>query len=114
MILREEGSTTRKALDDALTKAGVRPRVVMEIGSREAIREAVIKGVGIGAVSDIEYIPDPELRMVKVSDAQMYTHAHVVCLEERRGARLVKAFLEIVAELQRERGGRAHAKRAVV
>jgi len=107
MILREEGSTTRKALDDALTKAGVTPRVVMEIGSREAIREAVIKGVGIGAVSEIEYIPDPKIRMVKVSDAQMHTHAHVVCLEERRGARLVKAFLEIVAELQRQRGGRA-------
>lgn len=105
MILREQGSTTRKALDDALAKAGVKARVVMEIGSREAIREAVIKGVGIGAVSEIEYIPDPEIRMVKVSDAQMYTHAHVVCLEERRGARLVKAFLEIVGELQRQRRG---------
>jgi aminoethylphosphonate catabolism LysR family transcriptional regulator len=111
MILREKGSTTRKALDDALTKAGVTPRVVMEIGSREAIREAVIKGVGIGAVSEIEYIPDPRLRMVTVSDAEMYTHAHVVCLEERREARLVKAFLEIVTELQRQRGGRARAKR---
>jgi DNA-binding transcriptional LysR family regulator len=105
MILREQGSTTRKALDDALKKAGVRPRVLMEIGSREAIREAVIKGVGIGAVSEIEYIPDPRIRMVKVSDAQMYTHAHVVCLEERRAARLVKAFFEIVGELQRQRRG---------
>jgi aminoethylphosphonate catabolism LysR family transcriptional regulator len=107
MILREVGSTTRKALDDALRKAGVTPRVVMEIGSREAIREAVIMGVGIGAVSEIEYIPDPEIRMVRVSDAEMHTHAHVVCLEERREARLVRAFLGIVAELQERRGGRA-------
>jgi aminoethylphosphonate catabolism LysR family transcriptional regulator len=105
MILRETGSTTRKALDDALARAGVRPRILMEIGSREAIREAVIKGVGIGAVSEIEYIPDARIRMVRVSDAQMYTHAHVVCLEERRGARLVKAFFEIVGELQRQRRG---------
>jgi len=104
MILREEGSTTRKALDDALAAAGVKPRIVMEIGSREAIREAVIKGMGIGAVSEIEYIPDPQIRMVRVSDARMYTHAHVVCLAERRSARLVKAFLEIVAELQHQRG----------
>lgn len=111
MILREEGSTTRKALDDALAKAGVRPRVVMEIGSREAIREAVIKAVGIAAVSQIEYIPDPELRMATVSDAAMYTHAHVVCLAERRSARIVKAFLEIVAELQRLRDGRARKRR---
>ncbi len=103
MILREEGSTTRKALDDAVRKAGVTPRVVMEIGSREAIREAVIKGVGIGAVSEIEYIPDPAIRMVRVSDAEMHTHAHVVCLAERRGARLVKTFLDIVDELQRRR-----------
>ena len=90
MILREVGSTTRKALDDALVKAGVTPRVVMEIGSREAIREAVIKGVGIGAVSEIEFIPDPQFRTVKVSDAEMYTHAHVVCLEERRAAGWLK------------------------
>jgi aminoethylphosphonate catabolism LysR family transcriptional regulator len=114
MILREVGSTTRKALDDALKKAGVAPRVAMEIGSREAIREAVIMGVGIGAVSEIEYIPDPEICMVPVSDAEMYTHAHVVCLEERRGARLVKAFLEIVGELQRERrAGRTRKKAAM-
>ena len=113
MILREEGSTTRKALDDALKKAGVRPRVVMEIGSREAIREAVIMGVGIGAVSEIEYIPDPEIRMVTVGDAEMYTHAHVVCLEERREARLVQAFLEIVGELQRTRATRPRKAVAV-
>ena len=99
IIVREEGSTTRKALDDALRKANVKPRIAMEIGSREAIREAVIMGVGIAAVSQIEYIPDREIRMVPVSDAQMYTYAHVFCLKERREARMVKAFLDIVHEL---------------
>jgi LysR family transcriptional regulator, low CO2-responsive transcriptional regulator len=104
MILREEGSTTRKALDDALRKAGVVPRIAMEIGSREAIREAVIKGVGVGVVSEIEFVPDPQLRRVRVSDAAMFTHAHVVCLTERREARVVKAFLGIVDELLHTRG----------
>lgn len=102
MIMREVGSTTRKALDDGLRRAKVTPRVAMEIGSREAIREAVIMGVGIAAVSEIEYIPDPEIRMVPVSDGEMYTYAHVFCLKERRETRLVKAFLEIVAELLSE------------
>ncbi len=114
MILREAGSTTRKALDDALAKAGVTPRVVMEIGSREAVREAVIKGVGIGAVSEVEYIADPALRMLRVHDAEIYTHAHVVCLKERRSARLVAAFVGIASELQRSRGlaGKHHGNRA--
>ena len=102
MIVREEGSTTRKAFDEALARAKVKPRIAMEIGSREAIREAVIMGVGIAAVSEIEYVPDPEIRMVAVSDAEMYTYAHVFALKERRDARLVRAFLEIVDELLRE------------
>lgn len=110
MILREVGSTTRKALEEALEQHKVAPRVLMEIGSREAIREAVIKGVGIGAVSEIEYIPDPALRVLRVRDADMFTHAHVVCLEERRGARLVKAFLEIVEDLQRATGARSASR----
>ena len=54
--------------------------------------------------AEIEYIPDPEICKLRVLDADMYTHAHVVCLEERRSARLVKAFLAIVADLQREKG----------
>jgi LysR family transcriptional regulator, low CO2-responsive transcriptional regulator len=113
LILREVGSTTRKALEDALARAGVKPRVVMEIGSREAIREAVIMGVGVGAVSEKEYIADPRLRTVRVSDAQMYTYAHVVCLAERRGARMVKAFLGIVEELQSTPRARARKKIAM-
>jgi aminoethylphosphonate catabolism LysR family transcriptional regulator len=74
MILREVGSTTRKALEEALEQAGVAPRVLMEIGSREAIREAVIKGVGIGAVSEIEYIPDPALCIMVVLHAVFLSH----------------------------------------
>jgi aminoethylphosphonate catabolism LysR family transcriptional regulator len=111
LIVREEGSTTRKALDDALRRAKVKPRIAMEIGSREAIREAVIMGVGIAAVSEIEYVPDREIRSVAVSDAEMYTYAHVFCLKDRCEARLVKAFLDIVAGLQAERRrGRPRAK----
>jgi hypothetical protein len=67
--------------------------------------------VGLAAVSQAEYIPDPELRAVSVSDAAMHTHAHVVCLAERRDARIVRAFLDIVTQLQRERDARAGTRR---
>jgi aminoethylphosphonate catabolism LysR family transcriptional regulator len=100
MILREEGSTTRKAFDELCRNKKVYPKIMMEIGSREAIREAVIKGIGVSVVSEFEYIPDPQLCKIPFSDAAIYTHAHVVCLRERKDARLVKAFLEIVSELQ--------------
>jgi DNA-binding transcriptional LysR family regulator len=77
---------------------------MMEIGSREAIREAVIKGIGVSVVSEFEYIPDPDICKIPFSDASIYTHAHVVCLKERKDARLVKAFLEIVSKLKIDNG----------
>jgi len=49
--MREPGSTTRKALEDALRQHNVPVEVAMEIGSREALREAVVRGLGVGTVS---------------------------------------------------------------
>jgi LysR family transcriptional regulator, low CO2-responsive transcriptional regulator len=99
LIAREAGSTTRRAVEEALRQAKVSPRIVMEIGSREAIREAVAKGIGIGVVSEAEFIPDKRLRALPVSDAEIYTYAHVVYLKERQDARLVHAFLAVLRDL---------------
>jgi aminoethylphosphonate catabolism LysR family transcriptional regulator len=99
LIVREPGSTTRKALDVALRAAGIVPRVAMEIGSREAVREAVIRGLGIAAVSEIEFVPDERLRTVPIRDANVQTHAHVACLKERRDTRVVAAFFRVVDDL---------------
>lgn len=99
LIVREAGSTTRLAFEQAMQQADVRPRVVMEIGSRESIREAVAKGIGLGVVSEAEFIPDPRIRAVPVTDAEIYTYAHVVHLKERQNARLVRAFLDVLSGL---------------
>lgn len=94
LILRERGSTTRKAIEQALHAAGVEPEVVMEVASREIIREAVVQGLGVAAVSEVEYVPGPGLHAVRISDAQVRTYAHVACLAERRDTRMVRAFFD--------------------
>jgi aminoethylphosphonate catabolism LysR family transcriptional regulator len=96
LILREPGSTTRKAIESALRAAQVEPEVVMEVASREIIREAVAQGVGVAAVSEVEYVPGPGLHAVRISDAQVRTFAHVVCLAERREMRMVRAFYDVI------------------
>ena len=101
---RETGSTTRLAFEAALNAKGVHVDPVMEIGSREAVWLAVARGIGIGVVSDIEFIPHPDLRTVQVTDANIYTTAHVTCLADRRDARLIRAFLDVAAELKTMRG----------
>jgi aminoethylphosphonate catabolism LysR family transcriptional regulator len=104
LILREQGSTTRKALEGALNKGRVKPEVVMEISSREIIREAVAQGIGIAAVSAVEYVPGPGLHMVRIRDAEIRTYAHVLCLAERREMRMVRAFFDtLVPEIVKRR-----------
>jgi LysR family transcriptional regulator, low CO2-responsive transcriptional regulator len=95
-VARELGSTTRRAFEAAAKTKGVALRTIMEIGSREAIREAVIHGIGIGYVSEAEFIPDARLRAVRIADAELFTAAHVVLLRERQHGRIIKAFLEVV------------------
>lgn len=99
LVLREVGSTTRRAFEEALKAAGVTINPVMEIGSREAIWMAVQRGIGIGVVSEIEFVPHPRLRVLKVLDAEIYTYAHVVCLAERHESRIIRAFLNVVDDL---------------
>ena len=45
-ILRERGSGTRMAADAHFRKCGFRPDVRMELGSNEAIKQAVVAGMG--------------------------------------------------------------------
>ncbi|WP_374597699.1 LysR substrate-binding domain-containing protein [Sphingosinicella sp.] len=99
MIMRELGSTTRKALETAMHSEHVRPRVAMEIGSREAIREAVGRGLGIGAVSQAEYIEGPHLRAIRIKGDPVMTSTHVYWLKERGESRLVRSFLDVVQTL---------------
>ena len=99
LIMREKGSTTRKALEDAMRRLKLAPKVSLEVGSREAVREAVIRGLGIAAVSEFEFVPDPRLALLAIAGADVRTSTHVVTLQERRHARVVAGFLAIVDEL---------------
>jgi aminoethylphosphonate catabolism LysR family transcriptional regulator len=95
LILREIGSATRKALEAALEAAGVRTELVMEVASREVIREAVVQNLGVAAVSEVEFVPCPGLRAVRLDDAQVRTYVHMVCLAERSDVRIVRAFFDV-------------------
>lgn len=100
MIVRERGSTTRRAFENALAKTNTNPRLVMEIGSREAVREAVIRGLGISYVSEAEFVPDESLRLIPIAGAEVYTYAHVVVLKQREASRVITAFLEVVRRMR--------------
>ncbi|HVR49987.1 MAG TPA: LysR substrate-binding domain-containing protein [Pseudorhodoferax sp.] len=100
LLQRESGSSTRRALEAALQQAGVRTRVAMEIGSREALREAAIRGMGIGTVSEAEFIAHARLRMVRIAGDPAFTETCLYCLDERRESPLLRSFIDIAASLR--------------
>jgi DNA-binding transcriptional LysR family regulator len=102
LVLREQGSATRRIFEDALFDNNVTIRRVMSIGSREAVQEAVANGLGIGIALENESRPDDRVAILKISDVDLYLQPHVICLQERSEAPLIKAFLELVKSPNKE------------
>ncbi len=103
MILRTRASTTRITFERAMEDAGVEIQPVMEINSREAVREAVVRGLGIGVVSQSEFIPGERLRALRISGARMHVDAYVACLAERLNRPLISAFFTVAENLIKQR-----------
>lgn len=100
-VIREEGSTTRRVFERELQRRKLRVQVALEMGSREAVREAVAQGLGLGVVADTAYVPDPRLVKLQLTDSQMATHVHLICRQERRASPLVAALFELAAPATR-------------
>ncbi len=96
LVIRERGSITREVFEARLAEAGVKPGALVEVQTREAVREAVAAGFGIGIIFDSEFGQDPASAKLTVKGADLNVAEYVVCLEERRRLPLVRALLELV------------------
>jgi len=96
--MREKGSTTRKLTEQMMADAGVKASALLEIGSRESIREAVLRNIGISVIARHEVPHNPELRVLTLDNAPLM-HEYLYCLKERRQARLPAAFLGVAQEV---------------
>ena len=98
VVQRERASMTRAIFDQALDRAGVKIRPVVETDSREGIRWAVAQGIGVSAWSEAEPPWHNQLKVVPISDAEMFSYTYIVCLAERRNRPLIASFLKHAKE----------------
>ncbi len=89
LFLRERGSMTRQRTEEMLAQAGVAPRQVLEIASREA----VIRSMGVSVFAQHEASAHPELVVLPFEEVVPVLAEYLYCLRERREARLIPAFL---------------------
>lgn len=74
LIVRESGSGTREVVASALAEYGVEPRRTLEIGSTEAIKQAVASGVGVAIISTATIVDQVALGKLKVIPIR---HVHI-------------------------------------
>jgi LysR family transcriptional regulator, low CO2-responsive transcriptional regulator len=94
LVLRERGSNTREVFERALAGAGVLPGALIEVQTREAVREAVAAGFGIGVVFESEFGNDKRFAKLRLTGGPLEVAEFVACLQERRHLALVRAFIE--------------------
>ena len=98
IVLRERGSITREVIETRLSAAGIKPANLLEVQSREAVREAVAAGFGIGVIFDTEFRPEALLKRLVVTGTDLAVGEYAACRTERRRLPLVRGFFETVEE----------------
>ncbi len=98
LIFREVGSRTRRALEQAAAKRGIRYDPVIEVEGREAMREIVASGAGIGFISEAELGNDTRVRALPIDGLRLAMSETLVTLKARRDVRVVRSFLNTLGK----------------
>ena len=99
LILRERGSKTRQKLDSMAGSQRLTLKPAIEAEGREAVREIVASGAGIGFVSAAEFGKDARLVPITIDGPEMLMDEALICLRERSAGKLVRAFWEVARDL---------------
>ncbi len=99
LVLREPGSKTREKLEARAAAAGVALTSVIEAEGREAVREIVASGAGIGFVSEAEFGHDLRLTKIPLEGPPMLMEEALICLTERSEAATIRAFLAVARSM---------------
>jgi DNA-binding transcriptional LysR family regulator len=99
-VLREHGSTTRRAFEATMQAEGLKVTPVFEIESREGVWKAVERGLGISVVADFEFVPHPNLRALEISDRVIRTQYFIAHHRDRAHSPIIKAFIETVRRMK--------------
>lgn len=98
LIMRELGSKTRSIFEEAMRSRGISPKSVFEIGTREAVREAVAAGLGIGVVGESEFGHDNRIHALRVADAKLSVIECIAYRRDQEKTPIISAFLDVASE----------------
>ena len=103
-IIREPGSGTLKSLALALQKKKITLgdlNIIAEMGSTEAVRQAIKSKVGISILSAIavsEECRTGQLKILKIEELDLKRHFYLTTHRQRSASPLCRAFIEFITQ----------------
>lgn len=106
-IIREQGSGTRNLLLRLFEKEGISPKILMEVGNSDTIKELVNKGVGLSILT-LKMVEDDIrrgfLRAIRLCNKKLMLTFDIIFHKSRGSSSLIHAFkdvsLDIVSQSQ--------------
>lgn len=95
-VVREQGSMTRRIFDTALSGREIDIRPELVLSSREAVKEAVTAGLGLGIVLDKELGHDSRLVGIKLTGADLSAAEYLIAHPEVSELGAVREFIALV------------------
>ncbi len=98
LVMRERGSKTRADFEEFAKECGLDLNISIEAEGREAVREIVASGGGVGIVSEGEFGTDSRLVKIRIKDSSLSMDEALICLKERQESRLIRTFMDVARQ----------------
>lgn len=100
LIFREAGSGTRAVMQQYFQKANIIPKVRFELTSSEAVKQAVMAGLGYSIQSVLSIkneLKQKEIKIIPVTGLPLVEHWRLVWLPQKRLSVVAGAFLKYIS-----------------
>lgn len=105
LILRENGSGTRQTMEMFLNKHNIKVSRKMELTTNEAVKQAVIAGLGYSIMPLIgirNEVKNKQLRIIEVKGLPIKTHWQLIWMKEKKLLPASQAFLQYIKQHKQE------------
>ena len=97
-VSREAGSQTLQIFQAQLAARGLKLEPAITAEGREAVRDIVAAGAGIGVIARSELAEDDRLVALPIADLNVEMSETLICLSRRRDVRAIRAFMAIARQ----------------
>ncbi len=97
LIFREEGSGTRFAMQQYFHQAHIRPKISLSLTSTEAVKQAVVAGLGYSVLSILSLkneLKQKEVKVIPVKGFPLHSQWRMIWLQKKQLSAVAQAYLQ--------------------